>query len=290
MGKKEKKEKKKKNKSKKGATTSGLIGFDEPIPTKDKNKFKDPWYKSAPLLDAPADGQEKKIRPVNGMYDTFQHYVRFKNKEGKWRGFYVICPDFIRLENRFKAGSKKKCPICLHFRGDDLPEHLNFFGSHKYYFDAFDLDAIDADSGARTFGIVQCGKYGRKDIIKAGRRNGATVDDFDDGCTLYWEKNRDAEDPKDKEGFSRGKRKSVKWVEKKKYFILSVKDEDGKARKIKGKPTDFDKVIFGPTPEEISADFERLGLWNELQAARGESSGKKKKKKDKDGKKSKRDK
>jgi hypothetical protein len=274
------KTKKKKKKGSKGSVEGkAYIGFDEPPK---KSGFDEPWYKKLPYLEEPSPEAEKKIRAVRGFYELFMHYVRFKSpKTGNWTGFRMICPDYDREVKQFRQGSKKRCPICLHFNDPALPDHLNFRGSFKYYFDAFDISAIQDDEGGRTFGVVICGKYGRKDIVKATKRNKASVGDLDRGCTLYWERNRSAEDAKDMEGFTRGGHKRVRFkkVNGKGRYVLTYKDADGSKRKIKGKPTNFDKIVKPPTPEEMREDLDRLGLWDELEKAKGKSSSSKKSKK-----------
>lgn len=278
----EKKAKKKRPKSQPKSNKTKFVSFGEPPP---KGGRTEAWYKKIPMLEYPRKGSEKEIRAVLGLYNLFMHWVPFKKQDGTPSGFYLPCPDYVREENRFKVGSKKRCPICLHFHGAHLPEHLNIGGAYKYYFDAFDMTALEDDEGARTFGAVQCGKYGRKDIHKASKRNKADVDDTVKGCTLYWEKDPDADDAKEKEGFSKGRKKKIRWNEKLQCFILKFKDADGKVRKIKGKPTQFDTIVEIPTPEEVRDNLERLGLWEELDKAT--NKGEKKKKKKKIGKKSK---
>lgn len=253
--------KKKSKKSK--ATDDGLIGFDEPPKTRTKDVK---WWEQLPMIEEPAPGVEKELRPVGGFYEIYMHWVKFKNKEGKLKGFFIICPDYVREERRFRQGSKKKCPICLHFRGSHLPDYLNMFGSYKYYFDAFDVTAIEDDDNARTFGVVQVGKYGRKDIVKATKRNKNNVGDPASGSTVFWERDRDEEDPKDREGFTLGRKKKVllKSIKGKKVYVYKFKDADGSVRKYKGVATDFSSIVKGETPEEIRETLERLGLWDEL--------------------------
>lgn len=285
------KKSKKKNSKKKKAEGDNLIGFD--VPPK-KRKFDEPWYKQLSWLEEPPPGMEKKIRAILGFYEVFFHTIRFRGKDGKMKYFPLACPDYDREIKDFKQGSKKTCPVCLHFQGPHLPDHLNFYGGFKYFFDAFDVTAIEEDEGGRTFGTVRCGKYGRKDIVKATKRNKRiSVSDTNKGCLLYWERDKEAEDPKDKEGFSGGRKRKVikKKVKGKTVFIYKYKDPDGSVRRVKGKPTDFASKIKPETPEQIRETLDRLGLWDELEKWANAEKKKKKKKskmtKKKDGKKKK---
>jgi hypothetical protein len=222
------------------------------------------WYKQLPELTKPKRGKPREIRIVGGTFTIFQHFVRFKSKQGSMSGFYELCPDFDWETGEFRQGPDRCCPLCRDFSSSDLPNDLRMYGSYRYYFDAFDITAAKAGNVENAFGVVFVNKYGRNDLAAIADMLGTDVDDEARGHTIFWHYNEDASDPKDRTRFYQGKRLPVKYDEDKDVYVLA-----GGGKRFVGEPTDFAEII-GPavkTGDRIQDDLKRLGCYTRLEDA-----------------------
>lgn len=217
------------------------------------------WHQKLDYLEKPKKGP-KEIRLVGGAFTLFQHYVRFKRKDGSKGGFYEVCPDFDWETGNFRKGPDARCPLCMDFSDQELPQELRLLGSFRYYMDAFDVSAAKAGNREGVFGVVFTNKYGRNDLATIADITGADLFDEKNGHTVFWHQNDQAKDPKDRVRFYQGTKLPVLWDDEKELYILR-----GGGKKFIGEPTDFEEIVEVKDPEEIRADLKRLGLYQRLE-------------------------
>jgi hypothetical protein len=217
------------------------------------------WHQKLDYLPKPKKGP-KEIRLVGGAFTIFQHYVRFKRKDGSKGGFYEVCPDFNWETGEFRKGPEARCPLCADFSDQELPQELRLLGSFRYYMDAFDVSAAKSGNKEGIFGVIFTNKYGRNDLATIADITGADLDDLKKGHTVFWNQNDQAKDPKERTRFYQGTKLPVQWDDEKELFLLK-----GGGLKFIGEPTDFEEIIEVKDPEEIRSDLKRLGLYQRLE-------------------------
>jgi len=236
--------------------------------------YAEKWHQKLDYLEKPKNKKPKEIRIVGGLFTIFQHFVRFKRKDGSKGGFYEVCPDFDWETGEFRKGPDAVCPLCADFQADDLPQDLRLLGSFRYYMDVFDVSAAKEGRKDGLFGVVFTNKYGKNDLATIGDILGAEVDDLKNGCTVHWHYNDKAQDPKDRVRFYQGNKLPVGFDEDKGVFVLK-----GGGMRFEGNPTPFDEIVEVKSADDIRADLKRLGLYKKLDevlevvASREENTG-----------------
>ena len=221
--------------------------------------FAEKWHQKLDYLEQPKKGK-KEIRIVGGVFTIFQHFIRFKRKDGSKGGFYEVCPDFNMETGEFRKGPDAHCPLCADFQDADLPQELRLLGSFRYYMDAFDITAAKNGQKEGVFGVIFANKYGKNDLAMIGDILGSDIDDPKHGTTIIWNVNEKATDPKDRVRFYQGKPLPILYDEDKDLYLLK-----GGGLRFTGAPTPFDEVVDVRSPEEIRADLKRLGLYARLE-------------------------
>ena len=217
------------------------------------------WHQKLDYLEKPKK-KAKEIRLVGGAFTIFQHYVRFKRKDGSKGGFYEVCPDFDWETGEFRKGPDARCPLCADFSDQELPQELRLLGSFRYYMDAFDISAAKAGNREGVFGVIFTNKYGRNDLATIADITGSDLFDLKRGHTVFWNQNDQAKDPKERTRFYQGTKLPVVWDDDKELFIMK-----GGGKKFIGEPTDFEEIVDVKDPEEIRSDLKRLGLYQRLE-------------------------
>jgi len=221
--------------------------------------YADKWHQKLDYLENPKRGKPKEIRLVGGIFTIFQHFVRFKRKDGSKSGFYEVCPDFDWEAGEFRKGPDAVCPLCADFQADDLPQELRLLGSFRYYMDAFDITA--AKEGRKdVFGVVFTNKYGKNDLAMIGDILGCEIDDPEKGTSVLWHFDEKAQDPKDRVRFYQGNKMPVRYNEEKGLWMMK-----GGGKVYTGQPTPFDEIVEVKDPATIRADLKRLGLYARLE-------------------------
>jgi len=221
--------------------------------------YADKWHQKLDYLEKPKRGKPKEIRLVGGIFTIFQHYVRFKRKDGSKSGFYEVCPDFDWDTGQFRKGPDASCPLCADFQDDSLPQELRLLGSFRYYIEAFDITA--AKEGRKdVFGVLFTNKYGKNDLAMIGDIMGCELDDPQKGTSVLWHYDEKAQDPKDRVRFYQGNKMPVKFDEEKGIWMMK-----GGGNIFKGEPTPFDEIVEVKDPDTIRADLKRLGLYARLE-------------------------
>ena len=220
------------------------------------------WYNLIVYIDEPKNKKPKEIRLVGGVFTLFQHYIKFKTRTGKATGYYVLCTNFNPMTGDFKPSDESDCPVCRDFSDQGLPEDLQFYGSYRYYFDAYDIQKIKAGSTDSCFGAVSTNKYGKGDFSKIADSLGCDLDDSQRGCTVNWYLNKEARDPKDRMSFTRGEPLAIRYSDQKNLYLL---EHEGK--RFIGTPTDFSGIVMEHgvvSAAQIERDLKRVGLYDRL--------------------------
>lgn len=218
------------------------------------------WYMKFHDLKMPKHGEKRELRMVGGLFTIFQHYVKGRREDGSTYGFYLCCPDFDWSTGEFRRGPDACCPICEDFSSRDLPEDLQFFGSYRYYTDAFDISAAKAGNVEDVFGVLWTNKYGMGDLADIGDIVGHDVDDESNGCTVFWRYEPKAKDPKDRTKFYQGKKMPVYYDEDEGVYVLK-----GGGKVFKGEPTNFAEIVEVKSAAEIRADLTSNGAYERLE-------------------------
>jgi hypothetical protein len=236
-----------------------LRGRRSPSQAPGGGSYGEKWHQKLDYLDKPKKGKPKETRMVGGMFTIFQHYVKFARKDKSKSGFYEVCPDFDWETGQFRKGPSATCPLCADFSNQDLPRHLQMFGSFRYYFDAFDISSAMAGNVEGIYGVVFSNKYGKNDLANIADILGHDVDDDQQGISVHWLQDDNANDAKDRTRFMQGRKMPVAFDESRGVWVLT-----GPNKQYIGEPTDFAEIVQVRSREEIVHDLERLGLYQQL--------------------------